>query len=311
MRHGGTVRTAQTGTVLTHTTGLMWFLPTFHGDILLSARKEGDVEVTELRAFELTPTEEKAMEALRKHALAPPGLGGVPWASEKDFHELSQPSYRTAAGLTVHLRAPIAAVQSVLAPLLKPGREMLSAVRFSNGAIEEVRVSSPPQPTEDEKIRAAEKVKAAKEAAEKAEAEAKAAQAKAIAAKAKVVATVAEPVKSCPWPLFPEADVRAARVLEAFLDDDQIEDFRRHRAFVAVGADTGHRYRISDREVYAPSRKFGPSGRSLFDLDVGHALCVHDWDAPPPEEMLALLFCVAIPGKERLIRSMPEVMGHG
>jgi hypothetical protein len=253
---------------------LMWFLPTFHGDIQLE--KKGPEE-TVLRAFELTPTEEVAMATLREHAIKK-GLVRKPWATAKDFIAISSPSYRTSAGVTITLRAKIEAVQKVLAKALKPERSLLTAVRFMDGRIEEVR-----EPKSEKKEPAV--LELPKE-------------------EPKAAVTVAKPVVGCPMPEFPEADVRASRVLEAFLDPDQIRDYRETGAFVTRGADTGRRYLVANRERPSMLKKCG--GRQLFDLEENRALCVHDWSVPPPEEMLALHLFLVTPGNESYIRTLPE-----
>ena len=119
---------------------------------------------------------------------------------------------------------------------------------------------------------------------------------------ASVAATVAAPRIGCPTPVWPEADVRANRVLEAFLTPDQLGEYRRYGAFMAVGADTGRRYMISNRERPGMTQHF--EFRSIFDVDGNRPLCVHDWEVPPAEEMLALKFCVELPGREYLIRRL-------
>ena len=118
----------------------------------------------------------------------------------------------------------------------------------------------------------------------------------------RVAVTVAAPRIGCPTPLWPEADMRANRVLEAFLTPDQLVDYRRHGAFVAVGADTGRRYVITNRERPGMAQHF--EFRSIYDVDGDRPLCVHDWDVPPPEEMLALKLCVELPGREYHIRRL-------
>lgn len=124
-------------------------------------------------------------------------------------------------------------------------------------------------------------------------------------AKPEKAATVAEPTKGCPAPAFEEASIRASRVLEAFLTEEQIEDYRRYGGFVATGADTGHRYMIANRE--RPNLTSRYHSRSLYDLDMQLPLCVHDWTVPAPEEMLALMLCVSLPGKESAVRSLSDV----
>jgi hypothetical protein len=273
---------------------LRWYLPTFHGDILLERKTE---QTTILRVYELTTAEEKALEALRKRACHSPFLGN-PWTTEKEFAPLSDPQYRTKDGLAIALAAPIGDVEAVLSKALNPkGRKLFSAVKFSNGEIEKIYGGTPSEPAKavGDDLPPKDEKKKESEAA----------------------ATVKEPVIGCPVPEFPEADVRASRALEAFLDPRQLAEYRRHGAFVTVGRDTGHRYLVRNRE--APMRlkseqlkgfglplQAGGSFNGLYDLDECRPLCVHDWDVPPPEEMLALHLCLSLPGYERHVRTLPH-----
>jgi hypothetical protein len=233
--------------------------------------------------FELTASEEVALIALRKRALE------KAWATAKDFEPVASAQYRTKSGLVITLDAEIDEVAGVLSKALKPHRKLLTAMRFTDGRVEETHAVGE-KPTEE------------KPAPEK----------PAVAAAPIVVApvpppvavTVAAPTLGCPMPAFPEADIRASRVLEAFLSPEQTYDYRRGGSFVATGADTGHRYLVANRETEQALRQC--SGRQLFDLDEQRALCVHDWDVPPAEEMLAIMLCLELPFRERLIRSLPE-----
>jgi hypothetical protein len=251
-----------------------WLIPSFHGDIRLTAK--GPKE-THLHAFELTGSEEQAMEQLRKRALSP-GFTQTAWATDKDFRPLTNSAYRTKDGIEITLRAKLDDVHKVLAKALKPGRELVMVLRAGD-AIQEVTVAdaaAKPEPKPDAKEKPA------------------------------VGVTVAVPDRGCPMPDFPEADIRASRVLEAFLMPDQIADYRARGAFVTRGADTGTRYLVCNRERPALMRaQLG--GRQLFNLDRNAAICVHDWAVPPPEEMLALHLCLSIPGRETKLLCLPEI----
>lgn len=259
---------------------LKWFLPTFHGDIQL---ERVEAKVTTVRVFELTPTEEQAMERLRAKAVKKT-LNGKQWASDKDFEPISSAQYRTKHGITIRLAAKIEDVQSVLAKALKPERKLLTAVKFTNGHIEEVHsIPSKEGPYRTPVIPEKTIVDEATPVA---------------------AATVAKPTVGCPMPEFPEADIRASRVLETFLDADQIKDYRSQGAFITVGADSGHRYLVANRERPNMLKKCG--GRQLYDLEENRPLCIHDWSVPPPEEMLALHLLLTLKGNEEYIRRLPE-----
>ena len=275
---------------------LRWYLPTFHGDILLERKTE---QTTILRVYELTDLEEKALEALRKRACHSPFLGS-PWTTEKEFAPLTDPKYRTRDGISVTLAASIEDVEHVFRKHLNPkGRKLFSAVKFSNGEVEKLYGSLPvPEKSDSYRVNAKAVEGDEPKKTEKKEPE--------------VAATVKQPVIGCPVPEFPEADVRASRALLAFLNGRQKDEYLRLGAFVTTGRDTGHRYLVRNRE--APLRMkaehgkiwSGASSSGLYDLDEGRPLCVHDWDVPPPEEMLALHLCLSLPGYESYVRSLPH-----
>lgn len=228
----------------------------------------------------MTPSEVLAMEALRTKCLKP-GWGRSPWSNEQDFPPLSADVYRSSAGLRVQIKAPIETVQSFLSKKLKPGRTLLSVVRFSDGRMEEIRN---PRPS-DAGITIQEKPPLIP------------------SPKPVVAVTVAKPVIGCPPPNFPAAELRANRVLESFLDSGQKEDFRQRNQFISVGADTGQRYLITSRLRRDGLGSVG--GRSLFCLDEGHPFCVHDWSVPAAEEMLGLHLFLSLPGWEMYLRGIP------
>jgi len=189
---------------------------------------------------------------------------------------------------TLELGAKLLDVQKTLSKPLKPGRKLVSAVRFAGGKIEEISEST--IGLIDGTAEVIEETTEPKKRTPVPEA---------------VATTVAAPAIGCPTPDFERAEIRATRVLEAFLTTDQLEDFRTTQSFVAVGQETGHRYLLTSRN--APQRsKVSTSMRSLFDLDEGYALCVHDWAVPTAEELLGLLVCLSVPGAEGYVRFLPE-----
>jgi hypothetical protein len=175
-------------------------------------------------------------------------------------------------------------VAALIAKALKPGKKLVSAVRFVDGRIEEVHEGTfvdakrpvyesrpnTPAPT-PEPVRAT---------------------------------TVAAPTRGCPAPDFAPATLRARDVLMSFLTEAQRDDFLRHNRFITFGATTGHRYMVTSR--YAPEQLVRYGGRSLYDLDDGYPVCTHDWDVPAEEEMHALNLLVQLPGYESWIRTLPD-----
>jgi hypothetical protein len=180
---------------------------------------------------------------------------------------------------------PIDKVESLLAKAMKRGRKLLTAVVFQNGRIEEVHRAS----DGDGAASASKVVKTVKDTV-------------------KAAVTVAQPTLGCPVPEFERADVRATRVLREFLTPRQLEDFDRTQSFLVVGGDTGHRYILTSRQA-SRDRLAKVDGRSVFDLDLGHAVCVHDWVVPAAEELLELKLFLELPDRERYVNALADAHG--
>ncbi len=271
---------------------LTWYLPSFHGDIRLEQIKKNQTQVT---IFGLAPAEKLAMRVLIREA-------------EKD--RVVGPCWNPMAGRlldldslgtqTLNLNAPISKVQKLLQKQLKPGRDQVTVVRFGNGKVQEMTerqlevletqpgiLSPAPQAGEtNPELAATGSDDAAPKKPEKAAA-----------------VTVARPVRGCPPPDFDPAEVRAQHVMCEFLDTQQVADFKSDQAFMSVGADTGHRYIITSRHART---KLATLTRSLYDVDEQRPYCVHDWDVPPAEEMLALHLFLSVPGLETYLREIPH-----
>lgn len=96
------------------------------------------------------------------------------------------------------------------------------------------------------------------------------------------------PKRGCPMPTVTDLkEAKAAAVVRKFLTGQQIADFDRERAFVAVGNHTGHVYRVTTRWNPAVER-FGV----LFDTNEGRSICASNLRVPPSEEALSMLFAV-------------------
>jgi hypothetical protein len=188
-------------------------------------------------------------------------------------------------GAVTEFKAPTDKVAKLIAKALKPGKKLVSAVKFSNGKMEEVTEALLRSP--------------------EAKAPSSSPSEKGIIEKVKdaVATTVAAPVRGCPAPAFSPAQLRAREVLFAFLSLDQRADFERYNRFMAVGATTGHRYMITSRHATDALARYQ---RTLYDLDEKQPLCVHDFDVPPEEEMHAIHILTQLPGWERFLRSLPE-----
>lgn len=247
-----------------------WYLPTMYGDVRLTAQgKETEVEWEGL-----SPSEEQAMKALcKKFKVTPPDFASIPRGS-------------------IWMKSDIEKVEATLASAMKKGRKLLSAVVFKNGRIEEIHRG---EEADEKRDPYREPAAGAPEPPPPA----------ALAEVPKAAVTVPQPTIGCPCPEFERADLRATRVLRAFLTPPQLEDFERTQSFIVEGGDTGRRYLLTSRQ--APRDRLAKvDGRSVFDLSGGYPVCVHDWTVPAAEELLELKLFLEIPGKEKYVRSLPE-----
>ncbi len=263
----------------------IWYIPSFFGDVRLEVDSEGAGTVVVFS--KLSPIEEVAVSMLKKRSI------DSGWAALPDFAAVESKTYRETE-VRVRLLAPIAKVAKVLSRAMKPGRKTISAVRFSDGTMEEIH-AAPTTALVREKGALARVVKAA--------------------------VTVATPTIGCPILEFEQAEIRARRVLDVFLNEQQRGDLHTSGRFVTTGQDTGRRYLLSLRD--RPGGLARTGGRGVYDLDPPGSdagpeavridgyrsgeLCIHDWTVPAAEEMLAVLVCLSVPGMERHIRSLPEV----
>lgn len=241
------------------------FIPTFHGDVRLERIDDTSTRVIVAKA---TPLEAQALRTLAEYAVK------KNWVDKTEDVVLDEGSFV--------VRTKLKSVQSRLTKALKPGREIVTVVRFTNGKMEEILESPMASTTNKEK-----------------EPSLPARAAQTVAAVA--AAAVAAPVLGCPPPDFIAAELRANRVLETFLDEEQKEDFRKHNSFVTIGAATGHRLLITSRHAKSRLATFQ---RSLFDLEDNTPMCVHDWEVPAAEEMLGLHLFASVPAREMYLRQL-------
>lgn len=237
------------------------YIPSFYGDIRLERIDDKETRVIVAKA---TPAETTALRDVAAHAM------------KKRWLEEMPPDSAFREGAFV-VKAPIKEFQRRLAKALKPGREVVSVVRFENGQMEEI-VDVP-------------MVKAAVGGA----------KTSAAVPVPTAAAAVSKPYCGCPAPAFVKAELRANRVLMAFLNEEQKRDFLRYNRFITVGAATGHSYMVTSRYANDSLADFQ---RSFFDLDDGVPLCVHDWEVPAAEEMLALHLLASLPQHELYLRRL-------
>ena len=270
---------------------LTWYLPSFYGDIRL---EQTNKDQTKLTIVGLTPAEKLAVTVLLREAEKERVVG--PCWNPAASRLLDLDSIREQS---LTLKAPISKVQKVLQKQLKPGRDQVTVVRFGAGKMQEMSerqleaIESPaPLPGS---------VRPAK--TDSPDPEPKLAATGTDDAKPAVAATVARPTRGCPAPDFEKAEQRATDVMCAFLDPTQLQDFKSDQAFISVGADTGHRYIITSRHARGV---LAHTTRSLYDVDEQMPYCVHDWEVPASEEMLALHAFLSVPGLESYLRAIPH-----
>src|SRR5579883_855184 len=194
--------------------------------------------------------------------------------------DFSLPTELTSGSVLV--MKPIVKVESAISKAMKRDRKLLSAVTFKGGRIEELHRTGGPEEL------------------------ATTAVVPATAALPPVAAvTVAQPTIGCPLPEFERADVLATRVLKTFLTPEQLADFERTQSFLVTGGDTGRLYILTSRQA-SPERLARVGGRSVFDVEEGRPICVHDWVVPAAEELLELKLFLELPGHESYVRTLPE-----
>lgn len=175
--------------------------------------------------------------------------------------------------VSLSLATDLKTVQRFLMRQIKPGRQVLDVVSFSDGTISEVKAEIVGK-EESKKVKKGEPEKGV---------------------------SVAKPTQGCPEPRLAKAELRARQVLFAFLDADQQDDFIERNAFVSVGAATGHRYMVTSRHA---RDALAVTRRQLYDLDERRPFCVHDYTVPAAEEMLAIHLMLQLKEHEPYLRHL-------
>ncbi len=231
-----------------------WYLPSFYGDIKLTDKTKDKVAGTLLSWEHVTPSEKKALAELHKKA------------TSKGWADLKETEFDSSSGELL-LKAKLSDVEKTISKALRPGRKLVSAVKFANGKLEEV-VSADLKEQDQ---------------------------------KGATGVTVAKPNLGCPLPRLGQADLKARKVLFEFLNDEQMEDFEDHQQFVSTGSASGHKYMVTSRNAPKKLELYG--GRQLYDLVEGRAFCVHhDGFVPAAEEMLTLHLMLQFPHHEAYLR---------
>lgn len=168
-----------------------------------------------------------------------------------------------------HLDLPVVEVGAALGEALHTGQAPLSAIRFSTGTIAVEK-----RPLRDFLGSLFHRHKSIPPTITPATPEA--------------AVEVPMPTRGCPMPTPTELkEHKAAAVVRKFLVGQQVADFDRQRAFLAVGGDSGRLYRVTSR--WSPkAAHYGV----LYDLSRERRICASNLAVPPSEEVLSILFAV-------------------
>ena len=224
---------------------MKWYIPSWNGDLRLEPSEDG--KLTKLTIVKPTLAEIAVVNDMGK-AFEEKKWLSAPWETvvKKRFF----------CTTTIIINAPLEEVGLVATPIMRPGKQVLTAIRFKGGNVEVVNGQEP------EKLR---------DLAEKAKKE-----------DAPAAATVRRPTPSCPQ-CVPGSIAPATETLLAFLTEEQHESWAKDRSIVVEGGLSGNRYLLSHRHSPFAQR----AGRMCYDIDDRFVVHFHDWTVPPEEEVLA------------------------
>jgi hypothetical protein len=274
-----------------------WYSPSFNGDFRFTPHPE-DPSVTVLWVSKPTPAERKQLLAIYDKALA-----------RNWVNKTQRPDFEAAAASRVFkkkllLGAPLEEVGPVVTSVLRPGRAVLTAVRFKDGQIEVCETSAPEKPPESHPYRKSDPPKAlppkpsdtpSSEAIELAK------KPDAVAA-----ATVKRHTPCCP-PCYVDATGPATEALIAFMTEEQHAMWARQRCLMVRGGLSGHRYLIAHRN----SPLAAQWQHIAHDLDDKGTLHFHDWLVPPEEEVLAAMLILGSKAEPWLRNEATTFFGTG
>ena len=250
-----------------------WYSPSFHGDFRLQPHPD-DPNATVLWVSKPTPAERKQLLTIFEKAL---DRGWV--------HRTHRPDFEAASMSRVFkkklvLGACLEDVGPVVTSILRPGRAVLTAVKFKNGQIEVCETSAPEKPEKRPYRKSDPPLLPAKPSDEP--------NPKAIELAKKpdavAAATVKRPTPCCP-PCYEDATGPATEALIAFMNEEQHAMWAKDRCLMVRGGLSGHRYLIAHRN----SRLAAQWQHIAHDLDDRGTLHFHDWLVPPEEEVLAAM----------------------
>lgn len=229
---------------------MQWFIPSWNGDLRLESDPQ-DPAVTLLSIASPTLAEVQIVNQIGKT------FDSMGWL-EKPWQEFVKK--RWAREKKFRVNAPLEKTGPIATSIMRPGNQVLTAIRFKDGVVETVSGKDLPALQElSEKAAAAPEEK-----------------------KATAAVTVKRPTPSCPA-CIPGAIEPATECLLAFLSEAEHEQWARERSIIVQGGLSGTRYLLSHRHTEFAQR----AGRMCYDLDAHVVIHFHDWTVPPEEEVLA------------------------
>jgi hypothetical protein len=252
---------------------MKWFIPSWNGDLRLEA-DEKDPGLTILSIVKPTEHELLVVNAIGK-AFEAMGWLAEPWQT------FTKKRFQREQRFVVN--APLEKTGPVATSLMRPGKAVLTAIRFKGGQVETVSGDAPNAP---------------EALAELAEQAAAAPPDK----PAEAAVTVKRPTPSCPSCIAGSIQP-ATEALLAFLSEEEHDEWSRERSITVQGGLSGNRYRLSHRH----SRFAQQCKRMCFDLDDHLVVHFHDWTVPPEEEVLAAK--LILEHREHWLRNEATMLG--
>jgi hypothetical protein len=280
-----------------------WYFTSHNGDFRLQPHPDHP-EYCQLSVTRPT-ADERHMLSLLQDAFATRD-----WLAEDDRTALVRSSWWRTQRITI--RASIVEVGPVVLAIVKPGKNVLTAIRSADGTIEVCETSelaAPPEPKEDAAPKTDEPKPTAKADEPKADAKPETKpepKAKELAAKpdAKAAATVRRATPCCPDCYVDDAVEPATEVLLSFLTPEQHRTWAASRYVVVRGQLTGHRYLLAHRHspIATANKRIG------YDLDDDAVMHFHDWSVPPEEEVLGAMLVLG--HREPWLRNEATCLGR-
>jgi hypothetical protein len=226
------------------------YIPSWNGDFRL---EDAGTESTRLVVHDPTPYEQKIIGEFLRRA------GAKGWVSDQDRGA----SFGQGGKSEVTISAPLSKASEILIKLMRPKKQTLTAISFSDGKLSIIEGAD--EAAIGEISDAIEKAAATEDPQQPAKA-----------------ASVRRPTPCCP-----DCEIGsiapASEVLLSFLSEEEHATWARERAIVVTGGLTGHRYVLAHRQ----SAVAAYNTKMCVDLDDWQILHFHDNSVPPEEEVLA------------------------